>query len=178
MIKINLLARRKKKPKPVPAFLSAGGVLLVLAVIVTFYFNYFMKGKLESLAQQKSDNERKIELLKSKIEEVKNYEQLNKTFTQRKQIIEELRQNQALPVKVLDEISIRLTEGIWLSGLDITGNDIRMDGFGYTNDNVVGFVQNLKDSPLFTGVYLEGTTKSSQEGVDVYHFSLTMKVKA
>ncbi len=177
MIKINLLARKRKKPKPVPAFVSAGGILLVLAIIVTFYFNYFMKGKMASLAHQKSDNDMKIALLKSKIEDVKNYEQLNKKFTERKQIIEQLRQNQALPVKVLDEISARLTGGVWLTGLNFVQYGVKIEGVGYTNDSVVEFVQSLKGSPLFTDVYLEGTREASEEGVDVYHFSLTMKVK-
>lgn len=177
MIKINLLARRKKKPKPIPAFLSAGGILLAVAVIATFYFNYFMKGRIASLAQKKTENEQTLQLLKSKIDEVRNYERLNKEFTQRKQIIEELRQNQALPVKVLDEISARLTDGVWLAGLQVSQSGIHIDGYGYTNDNVVAFVQNLKDSPLFTDVYLEGTSKASQEGAGVYHFSLTLQVK-
>ncbi|MDA8085495.1 MAG: PilN domain-containing protein [Nitrospiraceae bacterium] len=178
MIRINLLARKRKKPRPVPAFISAGGIVLALAVIVTFYFNYFMKGKMASLARQKSDNDAKIALLKSKIEDVKNYERLNREFTERKQIIEQLRQNQALPVKVLDEISARLTDGVWLTSLNLTQDDIQMEGIGYTNDDVVAFVQSLKGSPLFTDVYLVGTSQTSDEGVDVYHFSLTMKVKA
>ncbi|MDA8388326.1 MAG: PilN domain-containing protein [Nitrospiraceae bacterium] len=177
MVKINLLAGQKKKTKPVPAFVWSGAALLALAVVVTFYSNYFMKGKIDSLALQKSRNENTIVLLRSKIQEVKKYERLIKKFKERKRIIEDLRRNQAVPVMVLDEISARLTEGVWLSGLNIMRNDIRMSGFGFTNDNVVAFVQNLKGSSLFTDVYLEGTSKAASEGAGVYRFSLTMKVR-
>ena len=197
MIRINLLQqKRRKKGKKTPPFILAGAALLLMAVIVTFYFDYFMKGKLSSLARQKAENQEKIEMLQSKISEVRNFEKLNDKFNKRKQIIEQLRQNQALPVKILDEISTRLTGGVWLAGLNIApaaaspagsvkkagqpaiSGNIQMNGFGYTNEDIVQFVQNLKDSPLFTDVYLVGTSQTTSGGVEVYSFSLTVKVKA
>ncbi len=199
MIKINLLQhKRRRKARKVPSFITAGIGLLLLAVLVTFYFDYSMKGKLSSLKQQKAGNESQIALLQSRIAEVHKFENLNEKFNQRKQIIEQLRQNQALPVKILDEISTRLTDGVWLSSLGISpapappakrgpgqkqaaasvADNIQMSGFGYTNDDIVQFIQSLKGSALFTDVYLVGTSKSSISGVSVYSFSLTMKVKA
>ncbi|MDA8091224.1 MAG: PilN domain-containing protein [Nitrospiraceae bacterium] len=199
MIRINLLPqKRRKRGKKTPPFILASLALLLVAVMITFYFDYFLKGKLSSLAAQKADNQRKIEMLQSKITEVQNFEKLNDTFSKRKQIIEQLRENQALPVKILDEISARLTAGVWLEQLSIVpapqaapakgphaktqaggiADTIQMSGFGYTNDDIVEFVQNLKDSSLFTGIYLLGTSKSSNAGVEVYTFSLTLKVKS
>ncbi|MDA8087288.1 MAG: PilN domain-containing protein [Nitrospiraceae bacterium] len=201
MIRINLLQhKRRKKGKKVPSFITAGLGLLLLAIIVTFYFDYSMKGRLSSLAQQKAGNDNKIAMLQSKIAEVQNFEKLNTKFKERKQIIEQLRQNQALPVKILDEISTRLTDGVWLNSLNISpapalpakvqrgpktaqpaggaiSDNIQMSGFGYTNDDIVQFVQTLKASSLFTDVYLIGTSKTSISGVEAYSFSLTMKVK-
>lgn len=200
MIRINLLQhKRRKKGKKLPSFVTAGIGLLLLAVVVVFYFNYSMKGRISSLEQQKADNDRKIAALQSKIAEVRNFEKLNDSFNQRKQLIEQLRQNQALPVKILDEVSTRLTDGVWLTAVNISpvvappapkkgkkpaqpgggiADNIQMSGFGYTNDDIVQFVQTLKSSPLFTDVYLVGTSKSSVNGVEVYTFSLTMKVKS
>ncbi len=201
MIKINLLQhKRRKKARKIPSFVMAGLGLLLLAVIVTFFFDYSMKGRLASLKQQKASNDAKLAMLQSKIAEVQKFEKLNEKFDQRKQIIEQLRQNQALPVKILDEISTRLTDGVWLSALGISpapslpvkkikkgpakpagggvADNIQMSGFGYTNDDIVQFVQSLKGSALFTDVYLVGTSKSSISGVEVYSFSLTMKVKS
>ena len=177
MVRINLLSGKKRKTKPLPRFILYGVILFALAVTVILYFNYFLKGKIASLTLQENRNQQTIEALRSKIAEVKKYERLNKKFNERKQIIEQLRQNQALPVMVLDEISARLTGGVWLTGLNFMQNGIKMSGLGYTNDNVVAFVQNLKGSPLFSGVYLDGTTKTADEGATVYQFSLTMQVK-
>ncbi len=180
MIRINLypLKKKRKKPKPVPDFVVASVILLVLSFIVSVYINYFMKSKIKNLTAQKQANVEKITSLNEKIKEVKNFETLNKTFDDRKKIIEDLRRNQSKPVKILDELSARLTDGVWLSNLSVTGDSIDFDGYGFTNDDVVAFVQNLKASPLFTDVYLHETAQGTSDGVTVYSFKISMKAKA
>jgi len=179
MIRINLLPIRKKrkKPKPVPGFVIGAVLLLVLAVILTFFINFLMKDRIKSLAEQKKGNETKIAKLQEKIKEVKNYEELNKKYTDRKQIIEELRKNQARPVKTLDELSKRLSDGIWLQELVISASGIELKGVGFTNEDVVTFVQDLKASGLLTEVYLHETVQAEAESVPVYKFKITMGMK-
>jgi type IV pilus assembly protein PilN len=179
MIRINLLPTRKKKkkPKPVPGFFVAAVLLVVLAVILTFFVNFLMKGKLSSLASQKKGNEEKIAKLQEKIKEVKSFEELNKKFTERKQIIEELRKNQSSPVKILDELSKRLTDGIWFQEISISASGIELSGVGFTNEDVVTFVQNLKASDLLTDIYLHETVQAQTEGVPVYKFKITMGIR-
>lgn len=179
MIKINLLPyRRKKKPKPVPAFLIIGVFLMLTAVIASFYVNYIFKSRAADLEGQKDSKAKEMVALDEKIKEVNNFEALNKTFTERKNIIEQLTQTQGLPVKILDEISTRLTDGIWLVSMDIAGSSINMSGIGFSNSDIVSFVQNLKNSPLFQEVNLTGTQQSAQDNIDVYTFNLTLQIKA
>ncbi|MBI4822616.1 MAG: PilN domain-containing protein [Nitrospirae bacterium] len=180
MIKINLLPykKKKKKPKPLPGFLIM--CILLLAVSVTaglIYDLYFLKSKIASLEGRKAENAKKIVQLGEKITEVQDFEKLNKQFTDRKNIIESLRKNQNLPVRILDEMSNTLTEGIWLTGMSIDNLNINIDGVGFTNPEIVAFVQKLKSSPLFTEVYLHGTTKSSAEGIEVFTFKITLQAK-
>lgn len=179
MIRINLTPSKKKrkKPKPVPGFLIGAVMLLVLSVVLTFFANFILRDRVKSLKARKAENTQKLALLQEKIKEVKSFEELNKKFKDRKQIIEELRRNQSQPVKVLDELSKRLTDGIWLDDLGITTTDIKMSGIGFTNEDVVNFVQTLKASPLLSDVYLHETAQNTSDGVSVYKFSITMKVK-
>lgn len=179
MIRINLLPTKKKrkKAKPVPTYLVASVIILVAVAVVTLYLTFFMKGKIKSLQALKDSNAQKIATLQEKIKEVNSFEALNQKFKGRKQIIEDLRRIQLRPVKILDELSSRLTVGVWLIDMSLSKNDITMSGVGYTNEDVVAFVQNLKESPLFTEVYLHETTQSSVEGVPVYNFRISMKAK-
>jgi|Deesub1362B_J571_1020462.scaffolds.fasta_scaffold00628_10 type IV pilus assembly protein PilN len=180
MIKVNLLPvkKRRKKPKPIPGFVVAGVLLLALSIIVTFYVNYFIKAKVKALQAQKAANAQKIKALQAKIKEVKTFEKLNKTFKERKGIIEQLRRNQAVPVRVLNELARTLTDGVWLSSLRISDQNINLSGVGFTNPDVVQYVQSLKHSKMFQDVYLHGTNSASVEGVTVYKFTISMKVKA
>lgn len=177
MIKINLLpTKRKKKPTPVPTFVVAMALLLAFSVIIVAYTVYFMNSKIEDLQEQKRANEQKIAELNKKIEEVKGFEKRNKVFQERKKIIEELTRNQSLPVKILDEVSKRLTDGVWLTSMKISQNKVSIGGVGFTNSDIVTLVQSLKGSSLFTNVLLLGTSQALESGVTTYKFDLNFEV--
>ena len=181
MIKINLLPTKRKvrkKPKPIPMFIVIGVVLLALSLVAGFFTRFYMGSKIASLEEKKKQNEKKLAELNEKIKEVKDFEAINKTFIERKNVIESLRKNQSLPVRILDEISARLTEGVWLTAMSIGGSAINIEGVGFSNPEIVAFVQNLKNSPLLSEVYLHETRQSAIEGIEVYTFRITMQVKS
>jgi type IV pilus assembly protein PilN len=177
MIRINLLpTKRKKKAKPVPKFIilavGLAGLFIILAVLTVNYYN----GKIKELENQKAANAKKIVELNKKIAEVKDFEARNRTFEQRKKIIEELSANQSMPAKILDEFASRLSKGVWISVLSISRGTISMSGTGFTNRDIVDFVENLKRSPMFDNVMLGGTSSTAVQGTSVYNFSISMQV--
>jgi hypothetical protein len=56
-------------------------------------------------------------------------------------------------------------------------NNISMDGYGFTNSEIVVYVENLKASPLFTEVYLQESKSMEKEKISGYMFKLTCKTK-
>lgn len=177
MIKVNLLPfKRKSKKKPVPAFLISGALLLVVVIIGLTYWMYYLKSEVSTLKVQKASNEKKIKALEVKIKDVKDFEKRNKTLNDRKGIIRQLKKDQSLPVRILDEMSRRLTEAIWLVSMSISGEKLSIAGIGYTNSDIVVFVQNLKASALFDDVYLHSTNRSSLGKESIFKFNITMKI--
>lgn len=178
MIKVNLIPiKRKKKPKPLPGFVVASVFVTLGIVILMVYLVFYFNSKLSESREKVKANDIKIVELKAKIKAVEDFERINKDFKERSDIIEELSKNRALPVKVLDEISSRLPKGIWLQALSVTGDSIELSGFGYSNDEIVNYVDNLKASPIFTDVYLQESRSSEIEKVHLYAFRLTFKLK-
>ena len=174
MIKVNLIpTKKRKKPKPVPTFLIVGAILLLFSGIALAYVNVYFGSKIETLNTRIAEQDKKIAELNKKIEGVKDFEKIKQTFIDRINIIEKLRKNQNIPVIILDEISARLTEGIWLTSMTITGSNINMDGIGFSNPEIVSFVQSLKASSLFKEVYLVETRKAAMENVETYVFKIT-----
>ncbi len=180
MIRINLLPtakKRKKKPKPIPAFVIVGVMLNLFVVIGVAYGMFFLKSRISALEAEKKNNEKEISELNKKLKDVENFEKLNQSFKQRKEIIEKLRKDQSFPVKILNEIGRTLPPGVWLTNMSSGGDSISVEGYGYTNDDVVTYVDNLKKSQIFTNVYLHETKLSNIEKVSVYQFKISFKVR-
>lgn len=180
MIKINLLVEKKKgKKKPrgpanflIPiAIVSGVAVLLMSAVALLFVL------QISQLKQQRDANKGALEKLAVKINEVKKFEQLNKDLEQRAAVIEMLKKNQAVPVMILDEVGSIMPEGIWLSSLAYKDNGVSLEGFAFTNIDIVSYIDNLKKSGSFSDVYLNESTEAEVEKVKVYKFKLNFRVK-
>lgn len=179
MIRVNLLpVKRRKKPKALPTFIISMVLLTLVAIIVSAYLFWYLNSQLSALTERKKNNETTIAELKNRIKEVENFEAQKKTLEQRTGIIEQLRKNQSLPVKILTEMSNVLPNGVWLQTISVTGGTINIAGTGFTNEDVVNYEKNLNGSQLFTDVKLHGTQKTGSGKVVMYQFTLTCKVKA
>jgi type IV pilus assembly protein PilN len=178
MIKVNLLpVKKKKRAKPIPVFIIASvGVTLVVCVLLA-YLVYFFNGRLAAKQSLVAANEETLAKLKDKIKAVDDYEKRNATYKQRKEIIEQLGRNKTLPVKVIDQVSALLPQGVWLTSMGLTGLDVSLGCMAFTNTDVVNYVNNLKNSQLFTDVFLQESVQNQISGFSVYSFHLTFKVK-
>ena len=67
-------------------------------------------------------------------------------MTARVELIERLRQDQSGPVRMLDQISRSLPDGLWLSALRETGEGVVVEGQARTLRALSDFVANLEGS--------------------------------
>jgi type IV pilus assembly protein PilN len=178
MIKVNLLPfKKKKKAKPVPSFIIASvGITLAVCVLLA-YTAYFYSSRVTARKNQIVENEKTLAKLKEKIKAVDDYEKRNATYKQRKNIIEQLGRNKTLPVKVIDQVSALLPPGVWLTQFGLNGLNVNLGCVGFTNTDVVDYVNNLKKSSLFADVFLQESVQGQDTGFSVYFFRLTFRVK-
>ncbi len=178
MIKVNLLpVPRKKKPKPIPSVVMVSILVTVVVAVILAYLAFFYSSRLADRKNQFDANERKIAELKEMIKAVEDFEKRNKTFRERNDIIEQLSRNKSLPVKILDEFSALLPSGVWLQNMTVAGGSVSLEGYAFTNNDIVSYVDQIKNSPLFTEVYLQESKSVDVEKNPVYMFKLTCKVK-
>ena len=178
MIKVNLLpGKKRKRAKPLPTLLLAMILITAGTLIVMAYLAFFFNSRLAARKEQFAANEKTITELKAKIKAVEDFEQRNKTFKQRSEIIEQLSKNKSVPVRILDEISTLLPVGIWLHAMSVSEGGINLEGYGFTNSDIVSFVDNIKNSKMFTEVYLQESKSAEIQKIPVYTFKLTFKVK-
>lgn len=178
MIRINLLPPElRKKIKPLPEVFVIGTFILVAIVLVLGGFTIYLTGKVSDLKAEQALKEKRLAELQTMIKEVKDYEQINKAFQDKNSVIEQLRKNQNIPLRLLDEISALLPRGVWLTFLNESGGNINIEGYAFTNPELVGYIDNLKQSKYIEEVALIESRSETIESISVYHFKMTFRIK-
>lgn len=189
MIRINLLAERKqkkqKKAGPVvmaekrkaPAFLTILLVAVIGTCLVIGLAYFLLQMNIDSLKTEYQENNARIAELKKKIDEVKKYEALNKAIEAKSTLIKTLKKSQAIPARLLDDVSKLLPGDTWLTSLSYNSPLAVAEGMAFTNNDVVAFIENLKKSPDYSDVYLEESKQGAVDKVEVYIFKLNFKTR-
>ncbi len=177
MIRINLIpTKRKKKAKPLATYLVSAALITVAFIALAFFANTYMGSRIKALEEKSAENKKLLARLDEKIKEVKNFEAINKKFSDRKKVIEELTEGQSLPVRILDTLSMSLTDGIWITSLSIQKGKVSLAGIGFNNNEIVDFISSMKNAELFMNVVLLGTNKQAIGAVEVFNFKASFSV--
>lgn len=184
MLKINLLEEKRGQKKevkiitPKRKFLSKVLLVTLATLLVMVGVTYYLSRSEAALKKQSEDNKALIAQLQQKIQDVKKFESLNASSQQKAVLIETLRKNQSVPVRILDEISAVLPEGVWLSSMLYKDDSVSIEGYAFTNLDIVSYVENLKRSGLITEVSLDESKYDEIDKIQVYKFRLNFKVKS
>jgi Tfp pilus assembly protein PilN len=177
MIRINLLPTKRKRALIIPPPVIYGAVALVVLIIVTVILTLFLNKKISTVQNKIFAQEQRLKSLQSRLDEVKNYERNNEEYRKKTKIIEQLKKNQIVPLRLLDEVSQMLPKGVWLSELVDSGGIISISGFAHTNYDLVTYVQNLKGSKYIEDVTLVESRQRDIDNFSLYKFKLTFKIK-
>jgi len=180
MIKINLLPTKKKPPKKVIDLQQQVILAVLVLVLVLITLGYYWKtqnDRITTLENETAAAKKQIADQDNMLKEVKNVEEERRKVSEKIEIIEKLKKNQAGPVQLLDVVSTALPKSVDISSLSESNNNINIDGEAFTNEDVVRFIDNLKASPLLKGVTLLETSQSTQDKIDIYRYKLQFVYK-
>jgi len=162
MIKVNLLTGAKREAVRRAPSLKMDGfagsqnllllVILALALAFAGWRYYSLAAESERLNQdldiareqlKKVEDDRKaIEVLKTK----------KAAFQKQIDIITNLKNNQQVPVRLLDEVSRNLPDFLWLVSMQEASNQLTFSGKATTPNAYANFYNNLDASPFFQEV--------------------------
>lgn len=187
MIKINLVregrAVRGAGAAPAAAVAAAGSgggtsinnilVLALTLLAVVAALGYWLWHKRE-LAQRKQVVELRTaeaQKLESIIKEVEDYQKRKDSLQQRIDLINQLKQNQKGPVRIMDQISRDLPDLVWLDNMSISGGRVSISGRGLNPNAIALFIENVKNDPYFEEPQVGAVTKTSDTPL-VYSFDM------
>lgn len=152
--------------------------LLGLGILSALGFWYVTNRKYTERQERLVVQRAEAQKLEAIIKEVDQYKRRKDALELRLSKINQLKQNQKGPVRILDRISQDLPDLVWLDRMSLNGAEISLAGRALNPNAAGNFVENIKADPVFEEPYFSGLTRQSASGgTTVYTFEMTFSFK-
>jgi len=179
MIKINLVSEAptaavsKRKRPEFSLGAKQGDIILVtilaIAVAVSGTWWFLLKSKradLKALERQRTVERNELQPFIDKVVELEAKRALLKAKVD---VINDLKNKQHGPVRIMDEVSRALPDLVWLTKLGLAGNAIELNGEAMDENAVANYYSNLDASPFFEEPVVKNLARKGEDFV----FTLT-----
>lgn len=190
MIRINLLKPETKDKEPVvtPGAAEDGGGggrkganlgnLIFLALVIALGAFYFFQKKAmdqeNALLTTARQEKTKLQYVEAKLEEQrKARESLNQKIT----LIETLNAQRDLAPRLLDELSRRLPDWVWLTEVVYDAKGLSIKGRALSNNLIADYISGLEASPQVMNVNLVASTQKTLQGDQYLEFQLRATIE-
>jgi Tfp pilus assembly protein PilN len=177
MIRINLLPR---KPKPLLALWRDGAILGVTLLIVVISWSVIMinmNNKLNKARNELKYVKKQIEDSKLDLKKVEKLKKHKAVLVNKIDIIHTLREKQAGPVHVLDDLSESIPEAVWLDNLNNIGTSLSLTGLSPSYNAVSEFMRKLAVSSYFRKIELKNIQQSLVQKKKYQRFNISCEVQ-
>ncbi|GAP66115.1 Tfp pilus assembly protein PilN [Mizugakiibacter sediminis] len=177
MARINLLPwraeRRKQRERE---FYMQLGIAAAAAVVVLLWV-FWMGARIDNQNERNAYLQDEIKQLDAKIAEIKDLERTRSRLLARKQIIEQLQANRSQMVHLFDELVKTIPDGVRLTGLKQTGDQLSLEGVAQSNAAVATYMRNIEASPWLGHADLTRTENKHDDPSAPYAFGLNVKLR-
>lgn len=143
------------------------GLALLLSAAYWFINKRTLSNRQEMVAVRKAEAQK----LEAIIAEVEAFQRRKDSLQARIDLINQLKQNQKGPVRIMDRISQDLPDLVWLDRMNVAGGTITLNGRGLNPNAIANFVENVKNDPYFEEPELNNVNQASVQPL-VYTFDM------
>lgn len=179
MARINLLPWREElRERKKKEFFVILGVAALIGALV-FMGGVYQVAKMEEnqLARNKTLND-EIKILDEQIKEIETIEVLKQQLIVKKQTIEDLQANRSQIVKLFDQIVRTIPDGIRLTKIKQTGQQLTLSGIADSNAKVSAYMRQLDASELLDKADLTLSEKQGEGRRVEYEFSVKVNIQS
>jgi type IV pilus assembly protein PilN len=123
--------------------------LLITGLVAAGAYWLWEKRALKQRQDIVAERSAEAQKLESIIKEVDDYQKRKDSLQKRIDLINQLKQNQKGPVRIMDQISRDLPDLVWLDSMDISSGHINLSGRGLNPNAIALFIENVKKDPFF-----------------------------
>lgn len=180
MIRINLLPiGRRPVEEKIRKEITVFFLLVFFSLSVMVYFHIDHTRMIKQITLEKKTVDREIRRYQDRQRQLKELQEKHKILEQKLGVIEQLRKNRDLQVRVLDQLAIIVpTDKMWIKTLTQKGNTLTLTGVARGNEVIAQFMEALAKSPYIdaNGVVLKQSRQVKIEGYKLKNFNLTARV--
>jgi Tfp pilus assembly protein PilN len=180
MIRINLLPiGRRPVEEKIRKEITIFFLLIFFSVSVMVYFHIDHTRTIKQITAEKKTVDKEIRRYQDRQRQLKELQEKHKILEQKLGVIEQLRKNRDLQVRVLDQLAIIVpTDQLWIKTLTQKGNTLTLTGVARGNEVIAQFMEALAKSPYIdaNGVVLKQSRQVKIQGYKLKNFNLSAKV--
>lgn len=156
MGQINLLPWREERRREKTAeFATFTGIVALFAIVIVFAARFHI-GNIEDYHQARNKYlQTQIDILNTKLQEIKNLEETKANLLARMNVIQELQRSRPEIVHLFEEIVTTLPEGVWLQDIKQAEKVLSIEGRAESNARVSAYMRNLEASAWLKNPVLE-----------------------
>lgn len=156
MGQINLLPWREERRKEKTAEFTTFTALVALFAAVLVFAARFHFTNIEDYHKSRNQYlQTQIDILNTKLQEIKNLEETKANLLARMNVIQELQRSRPEIVHLFEEIVTTIPEGVWLSDIKQTEKTLNIEGRAESNARVSAYMRNLEASAWLKNPNLE-----------------------
>ena len=145
--------------------------LAIVGILIAIGYWFWMKRERDTRLETVAVREAEAKKLESIIAEVEDYQRRKDSLQNRIDLINQLKQNQKGPVRIMDQISRDLPDLVWLDTMTIDAGRIALAGRGLNPNAIALFIENVKNDPYFEEPRVGAVTQVSTSPL-VYSFDM------
>jgi type IV pilus assembly protein PilN len=180
MIRINLLPiGRRPVEEKIRKEISVFFLLTFFSLVIMAYFHVGHTREIKRITTAKMNLEKDIRRYQDRQKQLDNLKKQEKMIKQKLEVIDRLMKNRDLPVRVLDELAVRIpSDKLWIKNLTQKGNILTLTGVARGNETIAQFMESLAKSPYIdpNGVDLKQSRQVSIKGYKLKNFNLTARI--
>ena len=156
MIQINLLpVRELKRRAKAKKELALAGLIVAAFLTLLALFGIILATNVKNLRSELATVQKEKKSYDAKLKELNELEKKIELVKKRIEVIEHLEKSSPTAVHVLDDVASRTPpDRIWLTSVNKSGNQVQIAGMSLDNQTVAKYMLDLEDSPYMANLAL------------------------
>ena len=178
MIRVNLLPKAARRTSDRDWRPMAGAIVGGLVLLGMLYGWWSVASDARSLQRRTVTLQAELRKLEKVAKKVERFKAEKRKLEQRLKAIKTLSASQSAPVSLLQVLSVKLPDEMWLTSMSKTGKRLVIRGYSFTDFGIADFMTQLSEAaPLVRDVELVYSEKAAVRKAPVKKFEIVCAIQ-